>query len=247
MSDVPNDPVQLQEEARLSPTSPSELSLDTILAFQSALLHSRPIGEPNGHRTLSINSSPLPSIPRSKQLIQSKESARGQQLRSQPLVVHAALQGEVAPAIANKLQEIWRELKLLQESGSLSNTEDPQTINVFQRKLELLTQAVLSVASPRTTPSTYKSTPSSAAERSKASSSSVGSSSEDMHQDAELWCWDSCCNGRKFSNKSNMVRHRRERSGHLAKFRCSFCNAYFSRRSVRNAHEANRICRLAER
>jgi hypothetical protein len=62
----------------------------------------------------------------------------------------------------------------------------------------------------------------------------------------DLRCWDTCCKGRRFSNKSNMIRHRRERSGQMGNFRCSFCNAYFSRGSARNMHEANRICRMPQ-
>lgn len=109
-----------------------------------------------------------------------------------------------------------------------SDNEDPQTVAAFRKKLELLTDAVLSIA-PQ-------------AELRKKRNSSGGSSSEDAAQD--LRCWDSCCGGRKFSTKSNMIRHRRERSGQVGKS-CSLCNAYFTRRSVRNAHEANRICRPA--
>ncbi|KAM5470514.1 hypothetical protein MferCBS49748_002330 [Microsporum ferrugineum] len=56
-------------------------------------------------------------------------------------------------------------------------------------------------------------------------------------------CWDSCCNGRQFSNKSNFIRHQRERRGESYKLRCSFCDAVFSRSSARNAHEASRRCR----
>ncbi|OJD22470.1 hypothetical protein ACJ73_06180 [Blastomyces percursus] len=56
-------------------------------------------------------------------------------------------------------------------------------------------------------------------------------------------CWEPCCNGRQFSNKSNFIRHQRERRGELPKLRCSFCDATFSRSSARNAHEASRRCR----
>ncbi|KAE8139792.1 hypothetical protein BDV38DRAFT_280709 [Aspergillus pseudotamarii] len=58
-----------------------------------------------------------------------------------------------------------------------------------------------------------------------------------------LRCWESCCNGRVFSNRSNLIRHQRERRGESAKLRCSFCDAVFSRRAARDTHEAARRCR----
>lgn len=110
------------------------------------------------------------------------------------------------------------------------DNEDPQAVSAFQKKLELLTEAVLSIAPSAAQP----------AEPRKNSSSSASSSSQNAAPD--LRCWDSCCRGRKFSTKSNMIRHRRERLGQVGKC-CSICNAYFTRRSVCNAHEANRMCR----
>ncbi|KAB8075886.1 hypothetical protein BDV29DRAFT_155265 [Aspergillus leporis] len=59
----------------------------------------------------------------------------------------------------------------------------------------------------------------------------------------EYRCWDPCCGGRVFSNRSNLIRHQREQSGEKAQFRCSFCSARFSRGSARNAHEAKGACR----
>ncbi|PKY01215.1 hypothetical protein P168DRAFT_60114 [Aspergillus campestris IBT 28561] len=56
-------------------------------------------------------------------------------------------------------------------------------------------------------------------------------------------CWESCCNGRVFSTRSNLIRHQRERKGESAKLRCSFCGAVFLRSSARNAHESARRCR----
>ncbi|WPH04791.1 Hypothetical protein R9X50_00768700 [Acrodontium crateriforme] len=56
-------------------------------------------------------------------------------------------------------------------------------------------------------------------------------------------CWDPCCNGRTFSNPSNLARHQREKRGEAAKLRCSFCDAVFSRSAARNAHEAEKRCR----
>ncbi|KAB8077949.1 hypothetical protein BDV29DRAFT_167401 [Aspergillus leporis] len=58
-----------------------------------------------------------------------------------------------------------------------------------------------------------------------------------------LRCLESCCNGRAFSSRSNLIRHQRERRGESAKLRCSFCDAVFSRRTARDAHEAARRCR----
>ncbi|KAF1348449.1 hypothetical protein BDV97DRAFT_353612 [Delphinella strobiligena] len=56
-------------------------------------------------------------------------------------------------------------------------------------------------------------------------------------------CLDPCCNGRTFSNQSNLARHQREKRGEAAKLRCSFCDAVFSRSSARNTHEAEKRCR----
>lgn len=66
---------------------------------------------------------------------------------------------------------------------------------------------------------------------------------ENPSQPESFRCLESCCKGRLFSNKSNLIRHQRERRGETAKLRCSFCDAVFSRSSARNAHEAARRCR----
>ncbi|KAI9925909.1 hypothetical protein ASPWEDRAFT_173999 [Aspergillus wentii DTO 134E9] len=68
--------------------------------------------------------------------------------------------------------------------------------------------------------------------------------SPSSYQDTEpgYRCWESCCRGRRFSNRSNLVRHQRERFGEKAKLRCIYCNARFSRSSARNAHQARRNC-----
>ncbi|KEQ59429.1 uncharacterized protein M437DRAFT_57078, partial [Aureobasidium melanogenum CBS 110374] len=58
-------------------------------------------------------------------------------------------------------------------------------------------------------------------------------------------CWDSCCNGRTFSNNSNLARHQREKRGGSTKLKCSICGTGFSRSSARNAHEAEKRCRNA--
>ncbi|THZ17580.1 hypothetical protein D6C91_05854 [Aureobasidium pullulans] len=56
-------------------------------------------------------------------------------------------------------------------------------------------------------------------------------------------CWLPCCNGRTFSNQSNLARHQREKRGGGAKLKCSFCGVGFSRSSARDKHEAERRCR----
>ncbi|THY00812.1 hypothetical protein D6D03_06262, partial [Aureobasidium pullulans] len=56
-------------------------------------------------------------------------------------------------------------------------------------------------------------------------------------------CWLPCCNGRTFSNQSNLARHQREKRGEGAKMKCSFCGVGFSRSSARDKHEAERRCR----
>ncbi|THX19126.1 hypothetical protein D6D17_01565 [Aureobasidium pullulans] len=56
-------------------------------------------------------------------------------------------------------------------------------------------------------------------------------------------CWLPCCNGRTFSNQSNLARHQREKRGEGAKMKCSFCGVGFSRNSARDKHEAERRCR----
>ncbi|THX02710.1 hypothetical protein D6D13_08121 [Aureobasidium pullulans] len=56
-------------------------------------------------------------------------------------------------------------------------------------------------------------------------------------------CWLPCCNGRTFSNQSNLARHQREKRGQGAKMKCSFCGVGFSRSSAKDKHEAERRCR----
>ncbi|THW94700.1 hypothetical protein D6D15_01877, partial [Aureobasidium pullulans] len=56
-------------------------------------------------------------------------------------------------------------------------------------------------------------------------------------------CWLLCCNGRTFSNQSNLARHQREKRGEGGKMKCSFCGVGFSRSSARDKHEAERRCR----
>ncbi|KAI4730321.1 hypothetical protein E4T49_01903 [Aureobasidium sp. EXF-10728] len=56
-------------------------------------------------------------------------------------------------------------------------------------------------------------------------------------------CWDPCCNGRTFSNNSNLARHQREKRGSDANLKCSFCGVKFSRSSAKKVHETERRCR----
>jgi hypothetical protein len=58
-----------------------------------------------------------------------------------------------------------------------------------------------------------------------------------------LRCWDSCCNGRTFSNKSNFTRHQREKRNGRAELKCCFCGVGFTRATAKQAHEAERRCR----
>ena len=55
-------------------------------------------------------------------------------------------------------------------------------------------------------------------------------------------CWDHGCNGREFSSKSNLTRHKKEREGKVAKVVCPFCGAIFSRSSARDTHLTNQSC-----
>lgn len=110
--------------------------------------------------------------------------------------------------------------------------QNNDAINQLGRKLERLTEAVVSSTSSAAAPM----------KDSRPSNTKGHPPSASRDSDHDLRCWEPCCDGRKFSNKSNIIRHQRERSGELGKFRCSFCNACFSRSSSRNAHEARRCC-----
>ena len=55
-------------------------------------------------------------------------------------------------------------------------------------------------------------------------------------------CWDHGCNGREFSSKSNLTRHKKEREGKNAKIVCPFCGGIFSRSSARDTHLTNQSC-----
>lgn len=117
-------------------------------------------------------------------------------------------------------------------ASSAPDEQNTGAIHQLNRKLERLTEAVVSTTSSAAAP----------AKDSKPSNIDGRPPSASRDSDHDLCCWEPCCGGRKFSNKSNIIRHQRERSGELSKFRCSFCNACFSRSSPRNAHEARRLC-----
>lgn len=55
-------------------------------------------------------------------------------------------------------------------------------------------------------------------------------------------CWDHGCNGREFSSKSNLTRHRKEKAGEVAKVVCPLCSAIFTRTSTRDMHLAKQSC-----
>ena len=55
-------------------------------------------------------------------------------------------------------------------------------------------------------------------------------------------CWEHECNGRKFSNQSNLNRHRREFSKNVNRYRCFKCLYSFSRRAARDQHVNRKVC-----
>ncbi|KAK1749736.1 C2H2-type zinc-finger transcription factor [Echria macrotheca] len=59
---------------------------------------------------------------------------------------------------------------------------------------------------------------------------------------SELRCWDHGCDGRLFTNLSNLKRHQRERSSSRAIHICPRCGAHFSRLTGRNRHLQNQSC-----
>ncbi|KAI9847159.1 MAG: hypothetical protein M1837_003021 [Sclerophora amabilis] len=129
--------------------------------------------------------------------------------------------------MAQELQRLRYDLHQLQYSSAPGTGPDPAEAAQVSEKLDLLTTAVYS-----------DSLPPGSAGRSRS-----GSAVDANQQYGSLRCFDTCCNGKQFSNKSNLVRHQRERRGEAAKLRCSFCDAVFSRSSARNSHEAERRCR----
>ena len=65
--------------------------------------------------------------------------------------------------------------------------------------------------------------------------------------DNENRCWDHGCNGKKFLNYSNLVRHRRENGSARPRFICPMCGAYFSRSTARNQHLEKKSCNRVRR
>lgn len=147
---------------------------------------------------------------------------------------------------ARQVSELRYELRILQ--ASVSGVDDPRA-----QQLLLLTQRLesldLSTSSSRISTSELGSSASPSAglgtlgDISQSRTADTHTSSSSNGGQAECRCWESCCVGRVFSNKSNLVRHQRERSSESAPLKCSFCSAEYSRSSARNAHEAKRTCR----
>lgn len=66
----------------------------------------------------------------------------------------------------------------------------------------------------------------------------------DGHGDGDggLRCWKHGCNGRKFTTRSNLRRHLREKSHARPSCCCPHCGAVFSRTTARNTHVARGSC-----
>ncbi|KAH6649114.1 hypothetical protein BKA67DRAFT_576818 [Truncatella angustata] len=62
-----------------------------------------------------------------------------------------------------------------------------------------------------------------------------------------LCCWEHGCNGRKFTTRSNLRRHLREKSRARPICRCPRCGAVFSRTTARNTHVARGSCNRIRR
>ncbi|GAM91273.1 hypothetical protein ANO11243_093210 [Dothideomycetidae sp. 11243] len=56
----------------------------------------------------------------------------------------------------------------------------------------------------------------------------------------DLRCWEHGCNGRKFANRSNLERHRKERE--RSRWTCPHCQKVFTRRSAQKTHLRLRRC-----
>jgi uncharacterized C2H2 Zn-finger protein len=70
---------------------------------------------------------------------------------------------------------------------------------------------------------------------------------QDAGDDVDLCCWEHGCNGRKFTTRSNLKRHRREKSRARLECRCPRCDAIFSRTTARNTHLARGSCNRIRR
>jgi hypothetical protein len=63
----------------------------------------------------------------------------------------------------------------------------------------------------------------------------------------EIRCWRHGCNGKRFSSRSNLVRHQVELGKTRPTFTCPICNAIFSRTTARNQHVEKRRCNRIRR
>lgn len=68
-----------------------------------------------------------------------------------------------------------------------------------------------------------------------------------VNSDVKPRCWDHGCNGREFSSRSNLVRHKKEKEGEAAKVVCPLCGAVFSRSSARDTHLTKHSCNRIRR
>lgn len=62
-----------------------------------------------------------------------------------------------------------------------------------------------------------------------------------IHEE-QTTCYEHGCDGRKFSSKSNLTRHQRERAGRTPLSSCCWCGATFYRRWTRNHHVLRMSC-----
>lgn len=65
--------------------------------------------------------------------------------------------------------------------------------------------------------------------------------------DTETRCWEHGCNGKKFSTRSNLLRHQIEKGKARPNFTCPICGAYFSRTTARNQHVDRNSCNRVRR
>ncbi|OSS43303.1 hypothetical protein B5807_12056 [Epicoccum nigrum] len=60
-------------------------------------------------------------------------------------------------------------------------------------------------------------------------------------------CWDHGCNGKKFSTRSNLLRHHIEMGNARPRFNCTICGAFFSRTTARDQHVEKKSCNRIRR
>ncbi|EME41513.1 hypothetical protein DOTSEDRAFT_73808 [Dothistroma septosporum NZE10] len=70
---------------------------------------------------------------------------------------------------------------------------------------------------------------------------------EQTTNSSEFRCWEHDCNGKVFSNRSNLLRHHIEKGRARPNFRCPMCGAFFSRTTARNQHVAKKSCTRVRR